>query len=269
MEWYHRYVGGWQQKTRKAQFPFGTLCEQVCGEIIQKSIETSDQAEARFVELWDPYRMDGSLTYRKGLTHKQLMDRGRIMIRKAFHELHRILNLNEWYELQKELRYEIGGAKELCYLDFCGYARQDTSQPFQLVILDFKTGDRKEQETILEKDEQLTSYQLGVQTLYNVMVHWLVLFRMIWTTEPDIQIIWAPARTPEELTKFMGSAVEVNRQINDGIFHENDRQCNAWGGCWLQPVCFGSQWSRREQELQIDPRKDGPVLLGELPELEM
>lgn len=257
MKWYNRYVSGWNPKTKKAQLQFGSIFEQVCGEIITQALTSPEAAQARFLSLWEPYRMDPKLTYRKGLTWKTFTDRGQILVLHAYVKLHEIIDSGAWYQLQKELRYEIGGAKELCYLDFCGYSTAQAPWGWGFGILDFKTGERTEPETLAEKDDQLTDYQLAVETVYEKKVEWLALFRGIWTTEPKVQLIWSPARTEQELARFAAEAVVVDQQIKDGVFLENPAQCHQWGGCEYQPVCFVSQKQRLEQELEQDPKKAG------------
>jgi len=260
VKWYHRYVGGWTLKTKKAQYQFGNIIEQVCGEVIMKAITSPTAASTRFSELWDPYRMDATLTYRQNLTWKTLNDRGKILAQHICVQLPNVIRVDDWYQLQQQLRYRIGEADELCYLDFCGFGRQDASEPWKFGILDFKTADRTEQQTLVEKDEQLTTYQLAVETNFNRKVEWLALFRCIWTTEPKIQVLWTPARTPEEIEKFKAAAIDVDRQIKAGVFHENQSACHAWGGCQYQPLCFPSQKHRLDTELIQDPRKIGGEL---------
>jgi hypothetical protein len=262
LQWYLRYAVGWKQKFRKAQWEFGSVCEQVANEIILGLITSPERASERLEELWGPARMDATLTYRKGLTWGTLRDRGKPMMALVFEALNHHFDLRDptAFKLQHKLEYPIGEAEELGYLDCLGPIRREAAggfswEPYRLTVADFKTSDRHQVLHLAERDEQLQSYQLGVETTLGVYPEQLVLIYMLWGTRPDVQFLWRDAYTPEEMMQFRGKAMMVDQNIKAGKFYANDRACHGFGGCWAQPICFKSQEVRREAELVMDERK--------------
>lgn len=303
-KWLLQYMAGWKQRRRKAAWVFGNVMESVCNAIVMgpsggwivpprrergKKAEqppappspvvcltasSLEGAEQLFLQQWEPYRMDGSLIYPKPggssiASWHQYRDRGRVLARLAFVWIHEHFDLTPGtFVLQDEIRYPIGDARELCYLDFRGRVRTAPDRPFMLGIVDFKTAQRREPEHYLELDEQMTTYQVGSEYKYpGELVMVLGHLRMIATTEPKLQPLWAERRSWEHVNDFLAGAAATDAQILAGNFGANTRACHAWGGCAMQPVCFESQKGRLEKELQRDEGQIGEAIAAE--ELEL
>jgi hypothetical protein len=257
-----RYMAGYKQKQRKAAWLFGDAMEGVCNDIILGLVKDADGAVTCFEQRWEPVRMDPLVQWPSGqyaISWSKYRDRGKVLVRLVWDWIVGHIDLTPGtFTLQDEIRYTIGPSKELCYLDFRGRGRKEVGDKFSLGILDFKTAQRREPDHLLELDEQLTDYQVGSEMKYpDQEIQWLAHLRMVAVTAPYLQVLWAPRRMPEVVRDFLSGAMQTNREILQGNFTSNTRQCHQWGGCWGQPVCFSSQKGRLEQELVVDEQDKG------------
>src|SRR5207244_8664852 len=126
--------------------------------------------------------------------------------------------------------------------------------PPALTVLDYKTAAYAYDQVAPELDQQLSDYQLACEST-DLVIEQLGLLVFVTTAQPQLQWLFVPARTTEQLADHVARAVTIDRLIRDGVFYRNDRACTEFGGCEMQPLCFPSQASRRAAELVQDAAK--------------
>ena len=266
-KWYLRYALGWKQKTAKAQWSFGSVMERVAVAIIQQAIRPGEAVEL-FDWLWGAYEAGKNeygepLTYRQHLTHKVLYDRGRILAMLAARQLPSMFVGPQDSVFQLELRYEIApGHLELGYPDFYGPVKPSPHQAPVLAVVDFKTNDREEKPTLVERNEQLMGYQYGLQAR-GCQVDAVALCRLVWGAKPSIQWLWHPAFSADVLAEWVHNAQRDDIAIQSEEFPRRYQACHAWGGCWGQPLCFPSKAEEVPLFLVRDEARKGELLVFE------
>lgn len=259
----YQYAQGWRTVKDRGTFQFGHVMHALAGLIAIRWVKSPDEAEAYFRFKWAAFEHDESLTWTDRAPWAVLRDRGAGLARLMAVELPQVLGRPDPDHLEERITYRPGDgeAEELCIPDFYGPVIVDpvvemmlnpmTDHPPRepMGVIDFKTSDRRYDETSAELDEQLTDYQLAEQS-QGRPVDLVGLCVLIYTVKPQIQWLLVPARQQIELDRFIVGAQRVDRQIRAGEFDRNPAACRTMGECPYVPMCYPSQRHRAETELK-------------------
>lgn len=180
----------------------------------------------------------------------------------AEHPHSALLNVKRVYEIAPGVRETIKpDYVGLCQLAVPNEAGDDYAwHPSKRVrsVIDFKTSDRAYNALRVEKDEQLTDYQLGTDAHDAERlgrIEQLGLCVLIYTAVPRVQWILTPARDQGDVDHFLNAALSDERRIQGEEFAQDPSGCFAMGECDMVPVCYGSQRKRLKAELTRDDWK--------------
>ena len=256
----YQYAQGWRTVKDRGTFQFGHVMHALAGLIAIRWVKSPDEAEAYFRSKWAAFEHDESLTWTDRAPWAVLRDRGAGLARLMAVELPKVLGRPDPDHLEERITYRPGDgeAEELCIPDFYGPVLSSPGATSEaggvwkvpgMGVIDFKTSDRRYDETAAELDEQLTDYQLAEESKDRI-VDLVGLCVLVYTVKPQIQWLMTPARLQIELDRFIVGAQRVDRQIRAGEFDRNPASCRVMGECPFVPMCYPSQRHRAETELK-------------------
>lgn len=262
-----KYGAGWKFPHDRGIFAVGIDYQDTLNAVIDGRI-TADQAPGMFSAKW---RARGTQTPplhwspKAKVGYKEIEARLPILVQKSLASIEGTLRLGNHGFLDKPLVYELApGVAGNGRPDFYGEGydmwrflpeplRSDPAWKEYLAgwtpgILDFKTSGSRYNELEAELDDQLTEYQVALsldkQTRHYPSPRWVALHVGIYTATPDAQWLVSPARTPEEVSAHIHTAVAIDQMIVNQIFPRNVGACFAMGQCEMVPVCYPSQQGR-------------------------
>lgn len=272
-----KYGQGWGQRQNKGRYRFGDVMQYVADMIITGQVESPSDAEAAFLRGWDWVKAEGdALWWSKKHTWDYLRARGRVLAGKMVLELAKRIPLGEVDDdgqpirrhLNERLVYELGGDRELAIPDYVGlcqrydFERQEWGDTLVWTVLDYKTADQGallySPDTVAERDEQLTDYQLAVEARLDVHIEQVGLVVLDFRADPGVWWRMAPRRDDETIAHFRAGAGVLHSLIRNEVFSPNDRRCHDYGGCEMMPLCFSSQ--RKLIAEKLTRRDDKPTL---------
>jgi hypothetical protein len=248
--WLQQYGQGWKPVWGRGVYEFGHVMEALAALVVVRAITTEAEAVERFLQVWRPLEARTDLKWSTRTTWGTLRDRGPELAKLVVRELPPRVSL-QGQAHQETIDFELApGVREKAIPDFYGLVRKGgtlTGEFFPTVV-DFKTGDREYMPMAAEIDEQLTDYQLAEESVGRP-VEQVGFCVMIYTPVPKIQWLFTPKRGPEEVARFVDSAVAIDRLIREDVFVRNDRACFQMGECPNVPLCYPSQRHRVATEL--------------------
>jgi len=255
MLYYLRYGPGWTGKKRKGTYAFGDTWQGVVQGVLQGRLISPQEMYEAFAADWVKFESDPAIEWGSKTGWRFFLERSRKLAEVSFAELRRVIGLPSDAVYDERFTYPLApGVRETVIPDYVGPAlgrcMDGSWLPNQkLTVVDWKTSDREYGVVGVELDEQLTTYQVGVQHMLQEPVAQVGLCVFVYQALPKVQWILRPARPREVVEQFVASAIVDDQRIRRGEFPRNPNACFFRGRCEMVPLCYESQRHLIEEEL--------------------
>ncbi len=256
----------WRAHQRRATYLFGIAVQSAVNVMLENASPLTPShsvtADEWFAWLWagtatvDPDRM-----YWGKWDQKKLLERGIKLLLAIEDELLAEFDLTvpltpdgKPFLIEPKITYVVGGVREMVIPDLAVRRKSGA-----IAVIDFKTSDREYDETAAEIDEQLTSEQLGIESL-GLSVDYVALCVLVYQERnPRLQWLWQPARDAEAVAEFTASVQVTDELIRRGVFYRDERSCHVMGACDFIPLCYRSCAAKITTDLYQEPPRKGDV----------
>ena len=268
MLYYLRYGPGWTSRKRKGTYAFGDTWQGVVQGVLQGRLTSPQEMHEAFAADWVKFEGDPAMEWGSSTGWRFFLERSRKLAEVSFQELRRVIGLPSDAVYDERFTYPLApGVRETVIPDYVGPVKryEGPSGLFLsesvLTIVDWKTSPREYEPIAVELDEQLTTYQVGVEHLLQEPVVQVGLCVFVYQALPKVQWILRPARPREVVEQFVASAIVDDQRIRRGEFPRNPNACFFRGRCEMVPLCYESQRHLIATELQKPEKPRNPQSL--------